>query len=166
MAKAETRRTEGKDENKRLPVYERLDAFVGNWKMEGDQFASDFGPAANVSGTQDFEWLPGEKFLIHRLEGKLGENDMACIEIIGYDAANGTYTMDTFYNNGMKKSWNLHEKHPGTWVITGDWPHKDKVVKVRSTIDFSDDGRSSTARWESLSGEAWETFWDLKAVKT
>ena len=163
MARAETKKNEAS--TTRQPVYERLDVFVGKWKMEGDQFASDFGPAAHVNGTQNFEWLPGEKFLIHRLEGKLGDNDMACIEIIGYDAAMQTCSMDTYYNNGMKKSWNLHEKHPGTWVITGDWPHNDKVVKVRSTIDFSEDGKSSTAKWESLRGETWQPFWDLKAVK-
>jgi len=165
MAKAETKRTEGKSTDERLPVYERLNVFAGKWKMEGDQFASDFGPGAKVSGIEDFEWLPGEKFLVHRLEGKLGDNDMAFIEIIGYDAAKQTCSIDTFYNNGIKKSWNLHETHPGTWVITGDWPHKDKVAKVRSTIKFSDDGKSNTAKWESLSGETWQPFWDLKAVK-
>jgi len=166
MAKAEARKSEEKNENKVAPAYERLDIFSGEWKMQGDQFVSDFGPVAKVSGTQKFEWLPGKKFLIHRLEGKLGDNDMACIELIGYDPANATFTMDTFYNNGIKKSWNLHEKHPGVWVITGDWQHNGSVVKVRATISFSDDGRSSTAKWESLKDDnTWATFWDLKAVK-
>lgn len=148
------------------PGFERLNAFTGKWKIHGDQLASDFGPAAKVTATEDYEWLQGDKFLIHRLEGKLGDNDMACVEIIGQDAANETYTIETFYNNGMKMKWNLHEKHPGAWLITGDWPHKNSTVKVRCAINFTEDGRSNTAKWESQKHDSsWATFWDLKAEK-
>ena len=162
MSKAQTRKVGDEQE----PAFQRLGIFVGKWKMQGDQYATDFGPAAKVIGTQNYEWLPGGKFLIHRLEGSLGDNEMACIELICHDAAGETFAMDTYYNNGMKRTWNLHEQHPGNWLITGDWPHKDYSVKVRCTINFSDDGRSNTAKWESQKDDStWEMFWDLKAVK-
>ena len=163
MAKAQSKQEETK---KREPALERLEVFTGIWKMQGDQFATDFGPAAKVTATEDYEWLEGEKFLMHRMSGKLGDSEMACIEMIGHDAAGEKYSVDTFYNNGMKMKWDLHEKHPGSWMITGDWPHKGKTVKVRCTIDFRKDGRSNTAKWESLKEDStWETFWDLQAVR-
>ncbi|MEP6848529.1 MAG: DUF1579 family protein [Acidobacteriota bacterium] len=163
MAKAETKK---ETTHMREPALERLNVFAGKWKMQGDQYTTDFGPAAKVIGTEEFEWLHGEKFLIHRLEGKLGENDMTCIEIIGHDAAEERFSMDTFYNNGMKQKWELHEQHPGKWMISGDWPHEDKTVKVRCMITFAHDGNTNIAKWESQKDDSsWETFWDLKAVR-
>ena len=164
MAKAQTKEEATQT---REPALERLNVFSGKWKMQGDQYKTDFGPAAKVTGTQEYEWLQGNKFLVHRLEGKLGDTDMTCIEIIGHDAAGERFSMDTFYNNGMKQKWELHEQHPGTWLISGDWPHKDETVKVHCTITFADDGKSNSAKWESQKADStWETFWDLKAIKS
>ena len=147
------------------PALGRLGIFEGKWKTEGEQYATNFGPAAKVNAIENYEWLEGGKFLIHRLNGKLGDNEMACIEMIGHDPGGDRFEIDTFYNNGMKMAWSLRETHPGIWSIIGNWPHKDETFKVRCTIKFADEGNSNTAKWESQDGDAWHTFWDLRSVR-
>lgn len=162
MAKAQIK----KEQNAIEPALERLGIFEGKWQIEGEQYASNFGPAAKVKASETYEWLDGGKFLIHRFNGKLDDNDMACVEVIGHDIGGERFAMDTFYNNGMKMAWSLRETHPGTWSVIGNWPHKGETFKVRCTIKFADDGTSNTAKWESQNEDAWETFWELRGLKS
>ena len=62
-------------------------------------------PAANMRAVETYPWLPGEFFLPHRFEGRLGDSDAGCIEIIGYDAQSQSYPTHTFYNNGLANQW-------------------------------------------------------------
>ncbi|HEX6738032.1 MAG TPA: DUF1579 family protein, partial [Vicinamibacteria bacterium] len=68
-------------------AHRRRELFVGSWKMEGRQHAGPFGPAARITATESFEWLQGGFFLVHRLEGRLESEPIACIEVMGHDAA-------------------------------------------------------------------------------
>ena len=54
------------------PEHERLGPFVGRWTTTGRQYTGPFGPEAEFTATESFEWLTGGYFLIHRLEGRLG----------------------------------------------------------------------------------------------
>lgn len=147
------------------PEHKSLEVFVGKWNMEGQQYESQFGPAAKVSAVETFEWLPGEFFLVHRFDGRLDAQEMACIEIIGYDAASRSYPFHTFYNDGKTNEWQASERD-GIWTLTGSWQTSDKSHKVRCTIEFSDAGNTRTGKWErSGDGSKWETFWDVKATK-
>jgi hypothetical protein len=38
---------------------------------------------------------PGEFFLVHRFEGRVGDGEAGCIEIIGYDAQRQSYPTHT-----------------------------------------------------------------------
>jgi hypothetical protein len=65
---------------------QRLNVFVGTWHMEGQQCEGPIGPAANIRAVETYEWLPGEFFLVHRFEGRVGDVEAGCLEIIGlYD---------------------------------------------------------------------------------
>jgi hypothetical protein len=147
------------------PGHRRLDAFVGTWMVTGEAFDSPFGSAAPVTALETYEWLTGRFFLMHHLEGRLGDDSMACIEIIGHDAAGQRYPMRTFYNDGRYNEWQAQE-HNGGWIVTGEWPVAGKRFKIRCTTVFGDAGASRTAKWEySSDGAKWQTFWDVKATK-
>jgi hypothetical protein len=147
------------------PEYRRLDVFVGKWKMEGLQYDGPFGPAAKVSAVETYEWLTGGFFLVHRLDGRLGDAEIACIEVIGQDASSQSYPRQSFYSDGKTNIWRTQEDN-GTWTLTGDAPMEDKSLKVRSTTAFSDSGNKMTAKWEySSDGSRWQTFWDVDATK-
>src|SRR5450432_4171904 len=48
---------------------EHLNVFAGKWLTNGQQHQGAVGPAAKITAVETYEWLPGERFLIHRFEG-------------------------------------------------------------------------------------------------
>ena len=54
---------------------------------------------------ETYEWLAGERFLVHRFEGLVGDKPAVFLEMIGYDAAAGDYAVHTYYNSGLTNEW-------------------------------------------------------------
>jgi hypothetical protein len=147
------------------PQHRRLDVFVGRWNKEGRALDSPFGRAANVSAVETYEWLPGGFFLVHRLDGRLGDDPIACIEIIGYDAATGSYPVHSFYDNGTTNVWQSNERD-GTWTLTGDWKTGSGSFKILCKTVFDEAGEAMTATWEySRDGSTWSLFWDTTLTR-
>lgn len=143
---------------------ERLNAFLGSWRLVGQQYEGAVGSAARVTATETYEWLQGGQFLIHRFDGQVGEAAASCIEIIGYNAESQTYPIHSFYDNGIETEWSAREQD-GVWTLTGTW-QRARPMQVRCTIVFSADGTTRTAKWEASSdGSGWETFWDVEATR-
>ena len=142
-----------------------LKVFVGEWRSEGEQLESAVGSAASITATQRYEWLQGESFLIHRFDGKVGHSNASCIEIIGCDRETGSCRAHTFYNNGLVNVWDV-ELEGDRWLLRGDWNMGGRQMKVRCTIEFSDNGNTMQSRWEhSNDGRSWQAFWNLTARK-
>ena len=157
-----------------------LGIFTGKWLTTGRQHAGAAGPDARITVVETYEWLQGDKFLIHRFDGQVGDQTAACVEIIGRDAASEDYSVQTFYSNGMTNDWRLHERDQA-WLLTGKWNMEGKKKDVRCTMVFSDDGSVMAARWahstgesptgespigkHPVNGEAWHTFWEVEARK-
>ena len=140
---------------------DRLSVFAGRWKMAGQAHESPFGPRADVSAVETYAWLPGARFLIHRLEGRLGPNEIACIEIIGQDSLSDGYRVHSFYNNGTRNEWQLDESND-TWTQRGVWALRDRTLQVRCTARF-ETRNLVTCSWEySRDGEEWLPFWDTR----
>ncbi len=144
---------------------EHLNVFHGKWLTSGTQHQGPLGDAAKITAVETYEWLPGERFLIHRFDGRVGDNPAACIEVIGRDAADDDYPVNTFYNNGVANQWRLNERD-GSWLLTGKWDAGGEPADVRCTTVFSDDGCAMAGKWEySRDGSNWETFWEVDARK-
>ena len=147
------------------PELNKLNVFIGKWNIEGNQYEGPFGPTAKITTVETCEWLPGGLFLIHRLTGNVGEQKIACIEVIGYDEKTKSYPTHSFYNDGKTNEWQSREDN-GTWTLTGNSQADGKPIKVRSTTIFSNNNNSITVKWEkSNDGLEWETFWDINATK-
>ena len=141
------------------------EAFVGKWKTEGQQYATALGSAASISATETYEWLTGGKFLVHRFEGRVGEADAACIEVLGLEESGQRYAVHTFYNNGTSKRWR-GEDRDGMWLLTGEWPVTGRSQKVRCVISLLDARNTMKAKWEySMDGAKWHVFWDVTATR-
>jgi len=144
---------------------EHLNVFAGKWLTNGQQHQGPVGPAAKITAVETYEWLPGECFLVHRFEGRVGDEPAVCLEVIGRDAANEDYPVHTFYHNGMSTQWRLHERD-GAWYMTGQWDIGGKRADVRCTLVLSDDGKAMAGKWEYADPDhAWHTFWDVEARK-
>ncbi len=147
-------------------AHKRLNRWIGKWNTRGQQHEGPVGPAAKIVATDTFEWANGEFFMVHRFDGKVGDNDASCIEITGYDSETKSYPTHTYYNTGLTNDWQSVE-YEGTWTLTGEWDMAGKKAKVRCTTVFGNDGNTMAGRWEmSVDGGEWQTFWDVKATKS
>jgi uncharacterized protein YndB with AHSA1/START domain len=117
----------------------RLEALIGRWRTEGETVASPSEPATRIAGTDTYEWLGGGFFVVHRVDVRVGDEHVEAIEIIGYDAASGTYPTHAFDSQGTATTYQMEERD-GTWTITG--------ATERSTLVPGDDGATMRASWE------------------
>jgi len=147
------------------PGLEALRPVVGKWHTEGQQLEGPFGPASSFVAVEIFEWLEGGHFLVHRLDGKLGQRPAACIEIFGLNGA-GELFAQTYYNDGNTNTWRL-EAEGHALVLSGSWS-KDSgpTYRLRYTATVVDEGNTLEGKWEhSLDGESWSTFMESRATK-
>ena len=144
---------------------QRMSVFLGKWHMEGRQLAGPAGPAASINAIQTYEWMQGERFLVHRFDGHVDDAPASCIEIIGADPDRRCYRAHTFYNNGQMNVLDIDERGDH-WRLLGDWSAGGRSMKVRCTISFADDDRTMLSKWEhSSDGSQWQVFWDVSAHK-
>ena len=139
------------------PALNRLSVFVGKWNTEGLIKASPSGPAAKLKATDIYEWLPGGFFLIHHVDGYMGDEEVRTIEIIGYDTASQTYFTHSYDNRGSVGTYQANLLD-AVWTIAGK--------SERFTGMFSDDSNTLTGSWE-LSGDddSWIPWMDIKLTK-
>ncbi len=143
------------------PGHKRLHVFVGNWNTEGEAKLDPAGPALRIKGTDSYEWLPGEFFLIHRWDVRIGEEQTSGIEIIGYDDASDTYPMQSFDNQGRTDILTGSVKQ-GEWTYEG----QSGVKTIRCTLAFSDADNTITGKWEqSGDGTTWIPWMNVKLAR-
>lgn len=134
----------------------RLHPFEGTWKTQGEIFATDSSPALTIEGTDIYEWLPGGYFLIHRVDVRMGGEQIDSIEIIGYDDSNDTYPMHYFGYQGSKGVM-VAVCNSNTWVFTGE--------TERFTGSFNETGNILSGRWEQLRNSEWIDWMNIKLTK-
>jgi hypothetical protein len=144
---------------------EALAPFCGKWHTEGQQYESPLGAAGPFVAVETFEWLSGGHFMVHRLEGELGSQPAACVEIFGKDPQ-GELFAQTFYNDGSTNTWRLNEAVNAV-VLSGTWSRGSAdSLQVRYTASFEEAGNAIAGKWEqSRDGNDWRTFLDARSTK-
>jgi hypothetical protein len=128
-------------------AHKRLAALLGTWKTEGTTVASPDQPSISIRGTDAYEWLPGEFFLVHHVDVHMGDEHHRAIEMIGYDAASQSYPMHAYDNQGNATVMTGTVSKDGVWTFADD--------AIRATLTMGADGRSMTAFWERKEGAKW-----------
>ena len=137
--------------------YEQLNKFVGIWNTAGKIPASDTTPEIKIYGTDTYEWLPGEFFLLHKVDVFVGEDKNETIEIIGFDKQNNLYTMQHYDNKGNSGFMTAHCSD-GVWTFLGE--------NLRFTGGFKKHDKEFSGAWEQSSdGKNWTHFMDIKLTK-
>lgn len=121
------------------PEHKRLEIFVGEWKTEGEILASEAGPASRLVAVDRYEWLPGGFFLLHHVNGRMGDVEVKALEIIGYDPSSQTYTTHSFDNHGNSSAYQAS-------LRDRDWKNTGESERFNGV--FSEDGHILTGRWE------------------
>lgn len=131
---------------------EKWQAFIGTWKTEGETTTGD-----KITGFDSYEWFPGNFFVIHKVDVKMGEEHIQGMEIISYDATTGKYPMQ-YYNNKGDTSLSQATENNGKWNITGE--------KERLAFSITENGNVIAGTWEgSEDGKTWAPIMNIKLTK-
>ena len=133
--------------NRRPAALNRLNVFIGRWLTQGETVATPEAPSVKISASDVYQWGPGGHFVMHPAYGRIGEQDVGGLEIIGYDPATnefGTYFFD--HAGNVITETLIFRNGTWTWRATN---HRCKGV-------FTDSGKILTAHHErSDDGQHW-----------
>lgn len=134
-----------------------LESFVGKWNTTGKIIATANTSPADIKGYDTYEWLPGEFFLLHKVDVFMGPDREQSLEIIGYDETTNTYPMHFFDNHGNSglMEGNLND---GVWTFLSP--------SMRFTGSFTDTGNKLSGIWEQSSdGAKWIPWMEISLIR-
>jgi hypothetical protein len=136
---------------------DRLNAFIGEWRME-----ASFPTSADGAGRAVFEWLLGGRFLTERAELPGAPDSFA---IVGVNE-DGTYTQHYFDSRGLARVYAMTFED-GVWTLLRDAPDFTPLdFAQRFSGKFDGDGRTIRGRWESSTDvTTWTHDFDLTYTK-
>jgi hypothetical protein len=135
----------------------RLEAFVGEWKVEASFPGSPPGRAV-------FEWELGGQYLVQRTQVPDPAPDN--IAIIAPDPLHNAYTQHYFDSRGVVRVYAM-TFNGGAWMLWRNSPDFSPLdFSQRFIGKFSDDGQTITGAWEtSMDGATYEHDFDLIYTK-
>ena len=131
-----------------------LEAFIGEWSIEA-------GFEGAPTGTVEFEWMPGGKFVVQRWEVPVPEAPDG-LAVIGFDEGRQTYLQHYFDSRGVARVYEMRLEG-NVWTLSRTEPDFSPLdFSQRYVGTFSDDGRTIEGTWEiSHDGTTWEKDFDL-----
>lgn len=138
------------------PEHARLEPFAGRWRTAGQVLATDDAPALEIDGTDEYEWLPGGWFLLHRVDVRIGGERVQALEVIGWEAERGAYFMRSFDSQGNAGEMHATQRD-GVWTFQGD--------TERFTGGFGEHGHTLSGRWERRDGDGWLPWMDIHLTR-
>jgi hypothetical protein len=124
-----------------------------------------------ITGTDIYEWLPGDFFLLHRVDVVIGKQRVEALEILGeYDPATSSFTGRAYDNMGNVTVMRAKVDEQGVWTFIGGGDiapvarpaSADSGGAVRSTLTVSADRSRMRAKWErSDDGANWQPWMDM-----
>src|SRR5262245_20305770 len=84
----------------RPSVLDRLDVFIARCLTVGENVATPEAPSVRIFASDVYQWGPGERFIMHPAYGRIGEQDVGGLEVIGYDPATNQFRTYFFDHTG------------------------------------------------------------------
>jgi hypothetical protein len=130
-----------------------LAPIVARWRTSGTVLDEQGATVMTVSGTDEYEWMPGGHWVIHRVDVMMGDDHTRAIELIGDPGDGDTFVMRAFDASGAYDEMSLTVRDR-RFDTTGDG--------VRNTLVVAPDGASMAATWERrLDDGRWVRWMDL-----
>jgi hypothetical protein len=139
--------------------HERLAALVGRWKTEGWTRETPEAAATRIDAVDTYEWLDGGFALLHRVDARVGDEQVQGAEIIGYDPAREAFVTQYFGSDGPSAYEASFSDAEGalTWTMRSD--------ADRFTGTFSEDGNTITGHWEARDDSDWHPWMDITLTR-
>ena len=138
--------------------HDMLNKFVGCWNTTGIIAATDMHGDIYISGTDIYEWLPGDFFLLHKASVLIGEDRSETFEIMGVDSEANVFTMQ-YYNNKGESGFMTATCTDDVWIFSGE------ALKFTGGFNYNNNEFSGT--WEQCDkDENWIPFMKIKLIKS
>lgn len=139
------------------PKLSLLQPFVGKWSTTGKIYATDEKPEIKINGYDTYEWLPGGKMLLHKVNVYIGLERVQSSELINYDKLTGNFKIQYIDTHGKEGSF-IALNDDQNWTFIGK--------KLRFNGNFSNDNNELVGSWEqSDNGRDWKKYMEIKLVK-
>src|SRR5215510_3582446 len=79
---------------------EGLDVFIGRWLTEGETVGGPEGSAMHIVASDVYKWAPGRRFVMDSDYGRIVDDGIGGLEIIGNDPVTGQYRTYFFNSQG------------------------------------------------------------------
>lgn len=138
----------------RNAALKRLEAFIGDWRVDASFPGSAPGHAA-------FEWALHGQYLLQRMETPDPAPD--CLAIISRDPKTGAYTQHYFDSRGVTRIYAMTFNR-GIWTLLRQKPDFSPLdFHQRFVGRLSKDGSTIKGTWETSTGRrsAWKKDFDL-----
>jgi Protein of unknown function (DUF1579) len=144
-------------EHQRLPEHDLLNSLIGRWITEGETHLERRLTSAENPGERYLRVGSGAIFVVHTAYGRIGEQSVGGIELIGYHEQAEVFRTHFFDSQGNVSTQELTFRD-GVWIWSG--------AHARARGVLSTDGTSMPTRHEwSDDGKAWRPSMDVTLRK-
>ena len=134
-----------------------LAMLAGKWKLCGTESTPSGIAPFNISGTENYHWVPGGHFLSGEWSMIFGSETYKGVSILGFHPIKKHLYLTNFDDAGYVRHYKI-KVCENSWSITGN--------RERISIAFAADGQSFTEKREiSTDNENWKLHCNIKATK-
>jgi len=108
--------------------------FIGRWLTEGETVATPEAPSVRIFASDVYQWGPGGRFIMHPAYGRIGEQDVGGLEVIGYDPATDQFRTYFFDHTGNVITETLTFRE-GTWTWQATHHMSSRMMASMGAID-------------------------------
>ncbi len=139
------------------PELTLLQPFVGKWTTSGKIYAISNKPETMIKGYDTYEWLPGGKMLLHKVNVYMGIERVQSSELISYDKLTGNFKMQ--YTDPQGKQDTL-------MMLVDNQKLTFMGKNLRFNGNFSHNNTEIVGYWEqSANGKDWKKYMEIRLVK-
>ena len=129
------------------PEQKRLDALVGQWRIEVDQKATPLSPATKATGTNECQWF-ASRHVVCRTEAKGPTGSYSQMQTLSYVPARKAYAAYTVDSLGSAVV--AYGQFAGdTWTFTTDQP----AFNIRLTLKIAAGALTAVAELAGVDGK-------------
>ena len=134
-----------------------LGVLAGKWITQGTIRAAEGAASAEMRAIDQYEWLPGGFFMLHKVDALIAGAVSQSIEVIGYDEAQACYVTRSYDDQGKSDGFTARLKGCA-WSIDGE--------KVRFRGAFDQGNLVLAGTWEQRSDKKrWIPWMDIELRK-
>lgn len=133
----------------------RYAIFIGVWNTRGEILSAD-GTDAKLVATDSYRWGPGNKFIVHDVDARMGDAVTRSMEVMGYDARRKRHFARSFDDQGATDTFDI-DLTRRAWTIVG------ATMRFHGAFDRAGDILSGT--WERKAKSRWTPWMTIELVR-